>query len=130
MSFFEFPHTRTYDSDLGWLIKDAKTTDDLLKALNEWAANAEIRLEDIEAFKDALNNGNLPLALKNALFQWAALNVPQLISAAIKNVFFDLTPDGYLRVTIPDSWSDIIFGTTGLDTFPPGYEYGHLTLTY
>lgn len=130
MSFFEFPHTRTYDSDLGWLIKDAKTTDDLLKALNEWAANAEIRLEDIEAFKDALNNGNLPLALKNALFQWAALNVPQLISAAIKTVFFDLTPDGYLRVTIPDSWSDIIFGTTGLDTFPPGYEYGHLTLTY
>ena len=22
MSFFEFPHTRTYDSDLGWLIKE------------------------------------------------------------------------------------------------------------
>ena len=24
MSFFEFPHTRTYDSDLGWLIKKMK----------------------------------------------------------------------------------------------------------
>lgn len=25
MSFFEFPHTRTYDSDLGWLIKSMET---------------------------------------------------------------------------------------------------------
>ena len=32
MSFFEFPHTRTYDSDLGWLIKKME---ELLNEYNE-----------------------------------------------------------------------------------------------
>ena len=31
MSFFEFPHTRTYDSDLGWIIRKLIETDTRLK---------------------------------------------------------------------------------------------------
>ena len=31
MSFFEFPHTRTYDTDLGWLIKTVNLMNDTLK---------------------------------------------------------------------------------------------------
>lgn len=31
MSFFEFPHTRTYDRDLGWLIKTVIENDEILK---------------------------------------------------------------------------------------------------
>ena len=30
MAFFEFPHTRTYDSDLGWLIRQCKTNMDAI----------------------------------------------------------------------------------------------------
>jgi len=130
MSFFEFPHTRTYDTDLGWLIKTVHTHDEAIALLDDWAEHAEIRIKDLETFKNLLENGTLPPAVKNALMEWAALNIPDLIGAAIKTVFFDLTPDGYLRITIPDSWDDITFGTTGLDTFPPGYNYGHLTLSY
>ena len=33
MSFFEFPHTRTYDTDLGWLIRQTKTNEEAITAL-------------------------------------------------------------------------------------------------
>ena len=36
MGFFEFPHTRTYDSDLGWLIRQCKTNMDAIAVLEEW----------------------------------------------------------------------------------------------
>lgn len=37
MAFFnEFPHTRTYDSDLGWLIKNAQKTNDWVQSIQEW----------------------------------------------------------------------------------------------
>ena len=130
MSFFEFPHTRTYDSDLGWIIKTVHTHDEVIHALDTWASSTELRIKDLETFKDLLENGPLPDEVKNALLEWAALNIPALIGAAIDTVFFELTADGHLKVIIPDSWNDIIFGTTGLDTFPVGYDFGHLTLTY
>ena len=36
MSFFEFPHTRTYDSDLGWLIKTMKEISEEYAGLVDW----------------------------------------------------------------------------------------------
>jgi hypothetical protein len=36
MSFFEFPHTRTYDSDLGWLIKTMKEISGEYSSLVDW----------------------------------------------------------------------------------------------
>lgn len=36
MSFFEFPHTRTYDSDLGWLIKTMKEIESEVENLLSW----------------------------------------------------------------------------------------------
>ena len=41
MSFFEFPHTRTYDSDLGWLIKTMKNISDEYAELISWKNNHE-----------------------------------------------------------------------------------------
>ena len=37
MSFFEFPHTRTYDSDLGWLIENVKKLYESEGAFEEYA---------------------------------------------------------------------------------------------
>lgn len=129
MSFFEFPHTRTYDSDLGWLIKTVNSYDETLKALDEWAEKTDLSVKELEAFKKALEDGNLPQGVRDGLYTWAALNVPELIAEAIKGVFFTLE-NGYFVAYIPDSWNEITFGTSGLDDFPVGVDYGHLTLSY
>ena len=36
MSFFEFPHTRTYDSDLGWLIKKMEELANEYTIITNW----------------------------------------------------------------------------------------------
>lgn len=129
MSFFEFPHTRTYDTDLGWLIKTVNTHDEVLKALDEWAEKTDISVKELEDFKKALEEGNLPQGVRDGLLEWAALNIPDLLAEAIKTVFFTLE-NGYFVAWIPDSWDEITFGTSGLDDFPVGIDYGHLTLSY
>lgn len=48
MSFFEFPHTRTYDSDLGWIIIEIK------RILNS-NSSMESKLEQIEAYLKTLD---------------------------------------------------------------------------
>lgn len=130
MSFFEFPHTRTYDSDLGWLIKDYKTLDELIAAIKNWIQETQPTIDDLVRLYQQLEAGNLPPATFEQLRIWINQNTVDIIGSAIKTVHFDLTTDGYLRAIIPDSWSDLIFGTTGLDIFPVGVDFGHLTLTY
>lgn len=48
MSYFEFPHTRTYDSDLGWLIRE------IIKILDS-NDTMESKLEQIEAYLKTLD---------------------------------------------------------------------------
>lgn len=129
MSFFEFPNTRTYDSDLGWLIRTVHTHDATLKALDEWAEQTDLSVKELEDFKKALEDGNLPQGVRDGLFEWASLHMPDLIAEAIKTVFFTLE-NGYFVAWIPDSWDEITFGTSGYDDFPVGIDYGHLTLSY
>lgn len=64
MSYFEFPHTRTYDSDLGWLIKNAGDSNRTLAALVEWAEThrdqyAELKNE-VDGLVDNLINPIVP----------------------------------------------------------------------
>ena len=47
MSFFEFPHTRTYDSDLGWLIKEVKKISDEYQALIDWKNSHETEYSEL-----------------------------------------------------------------------------------
>ena len=129
MSFFEFPHTRSYDTDLGWLIKRVNSYDETLKALDEWAEKTDLSVKELEDFKKALEDGNLPQGVRDGLLQWATLHIPDLIAETIKSIFFVLE-NGYLVAYIPDSWDEVTFGTTGLDDFPAGYDFGHLTLRY
>lgn len=129
MSFFEFPHTRTYDSDLGWLIKDYKTLDELIAAIKSWIAQTQPTIDELLQLYRNIVNGNFPDPMKQALLQWVTDNTELIIGKAIKIVTFGLE-NGYFVAYIPDSWTEITFGTTGLDDFPAGYDYGHLTLTY
>lgn len=129
MSFFEFPHTRTYDDDLGWLIKKVTSYDDTIQALNNWISENEPKLEDFEILYQMLISGNLPEGVQHGIEAWMKENAIDLIGELVKMVFFGITNEGYFVAYIPESWSDIIFGTSGLDDFPPDTEYGHLTLS-
>lgn len=130
MSFFEFPHTRTYDTDLGWLIKHTKTAEEAIYVLELWKEETEPTLEDFENLYDMLVSGNLPLGVQNGIEKWMRENALDLVGELVKMVFFGITNDGYFVAYIPESWEDIIFGTSGYDDFPSGIDFGHLTLSY
>lgn len=131
MAFFEFPHTRTYDSDLGWLIKTVSSYNETIAALDNWIETNTPKIEDFTAFKDALESGTLPAGVVEGITTWLSTHAADVISAYIKNVWFGLTDAGYFVAYIPDSWNDITFKTTGLDILLDLMpEYGHLVLQY
>ena len=133
MSFFEFPHTRTYDSDLGWLIKCCKSVNEAIDALNQWKDEVNPKIEDILKIWALLESGQLPPAIQDAIKQWLSVNALDLIGELVKTVFFEINDEGHFVAWIPDSWSDIIFNTTYYDivlTAHPEIDFGHLVLTY
>ena len=131
MSFFEFPHTRTYDSDLGWLIKDTHTLDEMVAAIKQWIVDTQPTIEDLQRLYNNIINGNFPPDMIAALTNWMEHNALDLVGNLVKSVFFGITDDGYFVAFIPESWSDITFNTTGLDiNVPLEPEYGHLILSY
>lgn len=131
MAFFEFPHTRSYDSDLGWLIKDyARLTaeyDTLMNCCND----VQTRLAALEALYNDIMSGNFPPEIKAAFERWMRENAIQIIAMLATTVFFEISDAGYWVAYIPDSWNDIVFNTTGLDiTLALQPQYGHLVLSY
>ena len=130
MFFNQYPYINLNDLNLDWIIAHFKEFIDAIAELDNWRAEHEKEYQELKGLYDALMAGNFPDSFKTALHNWVVANTVSIIGTAIKMVFFELTSDGYLMVYIPDSWSEIIFGTTGLDTFPAGIDFGHLTLTY
>lgn len=128
MAFFEFPHTRTYDTDLGWIIKNIKSYNDAIQALNEWIETNTPRLEDLEAFKDALESGDLPEGVQQGIETWLTTHAAEVIAAIIKNVYFGLTNAGYFAAYVPASWDEFLDFDTVMDGDNP--LYGHLLLKY
>lgn len=125
----QFPWTNIHELNLDWILKHFKEFLLALDDLEEWKSQHETEYEDLKKLYDNIVAGNFPPAMYTALHNWVVANSKSIIADLIKSVFFVLE-NGYLVAYIPDSWSDIIFGTTGLDDFPAGYEFGHLTLTY
>lgn len=131
MAYFEFPHTRSYEGDLGFIIK--KLTD----LINEYNSLAEDQkrldaiIAEIEAVWKEIIAGDLPEPLKDTIYAWLTENASDIIAKMIKNVYFGLTDAGYFTAYIPDSWKDITFKTTEYDIIIPIQpEYGHLVLQY
>lgn len=134
MGFFnEFPHTRTYDNDLGWIIKTIKSYDDTISALNKWIETNTPKIEDLEEFKNALESGELPEGVEQGIRDWCSDHLIDLMAESINNVFFGLTDSGYFTAYIPESWDDITFNTSDYDitlSDRPDIDYGHLILSY
>ena len=130
MSYFEFPHTRTYDSDLGWLIKTVKKLCELVDGLEEWQTEHEEEYEQLKALYDAIVSGKFPPSITSAFEKWMRQNAFDLIGELVKMVFFGLNDEGYFVAYIPEGWEEIIFNTTGLDIHIPDVDYGHLVLSF
>lgn len=130
MSFFEFPHTRTYDSDLGWLIKHVNTYDETIATLNAWIAENQPKIDDFENLYNMLISGDLPSGVQEGINKWMRLHALDIVGELAKMVWFGLNDDGYFVAYIPESWDEIIFNTTGLDISIPDIDYGHLVLSF
>lgn len=129
MSYFEYPHTRTYDNDLGWLIRNVKSFDDAIAALEAWKASAEGTIDDLQKLLDDIAAGNFPKEISDAIKNWIAANFYDIVGYMAKTVWFGITDAGYFVAYVPESWKEIIFKTTGLDfetELQP--DYGHLVL--
>lgn len=129
MSFYEFPHTRTYDSDLGWLIKHCRSNTEAIKVLNRWKESTENVINDLEQLLADVADGNFPKEISEAIADFIAKNFYDIVGEMIKTVWFGLTDSGYFVAYIPDSWQDVVFKTTGYDIdieLQP--DYGHLVL--
>lgn len=130
MSFFEFPHTRTYDSDLGWLIKTMKEMSVLVESMETWKQEHEKEYLQLKELYDEVMSGNFPESITNAFTEWMQRNGLDLVGELVKMVFFGITDDGHFVAYIPESWADIIFNTSGYDMITPDLDYGHLILSY
>lgn len=125
-----YPYLNVNDLNLDWLLLHFKEFMEALADLESWRNSHEQEYEELKRFMDEINAGHLPDTVYDELRTWIIANSTDIIAELVKMVFFNLNDAGYFVAYIPDSWSDIIFGTTGLDTFPAGIDYGHLTLNY
>lgn len=131
MAFFEFPHTRTYDSDLGWLIRQCKRNLDAIEVLEAWKASTTKTIDDLQQLLDDIAAGVFPEEISDAIKNFIVKNFYDIVGDMMKMVFFGLTDTGYFVAYIPESWDDIEFFTTGYDWSTPLMpEYGHLVLGY
>lgn len=128
--FDHFPYTNFHELNLSWCLKLLREFDVKLDELEEWRNTHEQEYKELKEFMDAINSGNFPDSMIQAMREWLAANALDLIGELVKTVFFGITDDGYFVAYIPESWSDIIFATTGYDITIAGYEYGHLVLSY
>lgn len=126
----KYPYTDFHELNLDWVLKMFNdvtlSVREVRKILDEYVDSADKFLE----LYNAMVNGDFPQPVQDAFNKWMRENALDIVGDLVHMVFFGLTDDGYFVAFIPESWDDITFGTTGLDDFPAGIPYGHLTLSY
>lgn len=78
MSFFEFPHTRTYDSDLGWLIESMNKINMDLATLEERVLKAAI-----EASKEYIDTEVAEIRTEFSRLELEVLNLHEYVDNVI-----------------------------------------------
>lgn len=126
----KYTYTDFHELNLDWIISSVKQLLIEMDNIEEWKTQHIEDYNQLKKLYDDLIAGKFTPELENALYKWTIEHTVEIIGQTIKTVFFGITDNGYFVAYIPNSWSDIIFGTTGLDTFPDGVDFGHLTLIY
>ena len=125
-----FPYTDFHELNLDTVLKILNdvtiSVKEVHKILDDYVDTADKFLE----LYNAMLNGDFPQPVQDAFNNWMRENALDIVGELVHMVFFGLTDDGYFVAFIPESWDDITFGTSGLDDFPAGIPYGHLTLSY
>lgn len=113
---YEFPHTRNYDGDLGWIIEIIKK---LMIEINQQETEITQLQEEVKTLQNWVDNFD-PAYLQELIAKYIAVMI-----------FPEITDTGYIVYNIPAAWKNVIFNTTGadieLELMP---EYGHLVLSY
>lgn len=130
MALFKYPYTDFHELNIDWVIKAMKELQENVEALDNWKSQFEEDFEKFEEWMAIIESGELPPAMQAGLLAWAEEHLQDLVGATIPAVFFGINDEGYFYATIPSGWSDLHFGTSGLDDFPAGVDYGHLTISY
>ena len=125
----EYPYTDFHELNLSWVIERLKGIIEAIEKMDGWIEQHEQEYQELKEFYDDLMSGNFPPSFEEEIENWLRENAADIIPEIIKAVFFGLE-NGYFVAYIPDSWADLIFGTSGLDDFPAGVDFGHLTLSY
>lgn len=129
--FNVYPYLNENDLNLDWIIKHFKQFIDDIAELQEWRATHEVEYAELKAFETQLKNGQLPPKMYNAFKAWFDANAFDLVGDMIKFISLSLNDSGYIVITFPSQWKEIVFNTTGLDINTPlEPEYGHLTISY
>lgn len=117
---YEYPYVDPARYNDDWLIHTVKRIEaEWKEKYPEWEERLDHQDELIEQIKKELDE----------IVQLSPGFLEKLIASAIRNVWFGLTMDGHFVAYIPQSWSAILFATTGYDTVvPTQLEYGHLVL--
>lgn len=127
MSFFEFPHTRTYDSDLGWLIKEVEKISNEYQEIYSWMETHQSDYEnlsarvssletEVDSFIDEINQRfeELKNGLEAYIYQQVQAALAQLILelGALEEALRQLRID--LQAEIRDLRSGYMAGDTAL----------------
>jgi len=128
---FRYPNNSTEVRNLDWIIKHFNEFIESIESIEGWIAQNEKEYNELKKIIEDFNNGKFTDDFIESLKSWIINNVNDLISYAIKNVWFGLTDSGYFIAYIPDSWKDIIFNTIGYDIdVEDSANYGRLVLSY
>lgn len=126
---YNFPHTRDYDSDLGFLICEYKRLLAEYKATHDTETELIKQIEEMEKRLDEYVNGGFIDQYLMVIEDWIINNIGEIFPA----VFFGITDTGYFFADIPKSWRSIHFYTSGYDyakPIEPEVDYGHLIMEY
>ena len=131
MGLFEsFPYVNFQDLNLNELLRHMQLLLAHMKEVDSYVGGFDDRIKTLEKFMAQMESGKFNDAFLNALYKWLHYNVPDIISEAVKQVWFGLTDAGYFVAYIPESWNDIQFNTTEYDYFTDLQpEFGHLVLS-
>lgn len=128
---YEFPYTDPNHYNDDWLLTKMKELLAWMEETAAWKTEYEEAYESYKKLVEDIEKGNFPMSIQLAFEKWMRENANDLVGQIVKNVFFEISMEGYFIAWIPDSWDDIIFNTTGLDiSLALQPEYGYLVLSY